>query len=77
MLTPSRAAQPGAERLLAVTGSRHGYLAPFGTGSRQVGVFYADCRGRALDEAGWHAFQHFVLQASLAVGLTTRGDGPG
>lgn len=76
-LTPSRAAQPGAERLLAVTGSRHGYLAPFGTGSRQVGVFYADCRGRALDEAGWHAFQHFVLQASLAVGLTTRGDWPG
>ncbi|HNI82226.1 MAG TPA: HDOD domain-containing protein [Rhodocyclaceae bacterium] len=72
-LTPSRAAQPGAERLLKVAGSRHAYLAPFGTGSRQVGVFYADGHGRALDEAGWHAFQHFVLQASLAVGLSLQG----
>ena len=71
-LTPARAELAGSERLQAVTGSDSAFLAPFGCGGRQVGVFYADRNGKTLDEESWRAFQHFAMQTSLAVGMSSR-----
>lgn len=68
-ITPARAELPGTERLLRITASEGGFLAPFGTGSRAIGLLYADRDGKPLDEESWCAVQHFALQASLAVGL--------
>lgn len=68
-VNPARVERGGAERLQAVTASESGFVVPFGSATRRIGVLYADRNGRALDEESWRAVQHFALQASLAVAL--------
>lgn len=76
-VNPTRIDQGGTERLQAITASEYGYLMPFGSARRRIGVLYADRNGRPLDEEGWRAVQHFALQASLAVALGAAGDNGG
>lgn len=68
-VNPARVERGGTERLQAVTASESGFVVPFGSATRRIGVLYADRNGRALDEESWRAVQHFALQASLAVAL--------
>ena len=69
-VNPARVERGGTERLQAVTASESGFVVPFGSATRRIGVLYADRNGRALDEESWRAVQHFALQASLAVALS-------
>ena len=61
----------------AVTASESGFVVPFGSATRRIGVLYADRNGRPLDEESWRAVQHFALQASLAVALCAADGGLG
>lgn len=69
-INAARAELPGTERLQQLTASEEGFIAPFGSASRAIGVVYADRAGRPLDAESWRAVQHFALQASLAVSLS-------
>ena len=71
----ARVEQPGTERLQQVTACDEGFVVPFGTASRQIGLLYADRNGRPLDAESWRAVQHFALQASLAVALSVADSG--
>ncbi|WP_374245866.1 HDOD domain-containing protein [Zoogloea sp.] len=76
-VNPARVERGGTERLLAVTASESGFVVPFGSATRRIGVLYADRNGRLLDDESWRAVQHFALQASLAVALCAADGGSG
>lgn len=71
LINAERLRQPGAGRLVGITGCGECAVAPIGTASRRIGLLYADCGGEPMVEPCWEAVRHFALQASLAIELGT------